>query len=875
MDYRIGNDLKLRLAFVINEQRVSPDLVPFDIRVWTLYPSQSKIASFDGVNWVNCIMIDDFLEVNLDAPQFTSGRLNCDVTMHYPDGGMDDLSYDKIIKVRFDNPLVCPGVNDLMITGEVGDMITGLSAYASAVARGFVGTEEDWLVSLKQPAIDAGLDADAKMEDFRLAEEARSTAEELRDDQEIERDRQEGIRKASETGRGNSEGLRNESEISRIQGESNRNTAFNQAQGDRATIFNASELSRAESEAVSQAQEIIRGNQEAQRNANEIARMNKEADRLADEAGRKGFETARDLKEQDRRRDELVRATAEEDRKRDELLRGGDEQARKDAELLREAEEAERKRLEQVRQSQEADRQNTIGGLAGTFAGIDVELGKKFEKADVVGVLGDSETKTISQKAISDILINNTNLWYGIQWDRTENTSACVRIGSMDLHRTLPIQSKFKGCLVNKDTTFNRFLPQNSWVGEVLDGSHGQVLGRLPGFYFKVEEEGNICRYKMSEIALPGFIYQPASFPGCFEASLNNVTGELASVMNNTADYRGGNNSSTNDLLDNSFLGKPRTSTTRADYRIAARKINAGDTQWNILDKQRDEVISLLAYVEYANRNLQLPFNGALDANGFRQGGLGAGVTTLEGTKWSNWNGYNPFVPCGFTNSLGNNSGEVPMTMPFGYDASGLVNYKGVFDALATYVSGNFVSQGELLYKCIAETIPSTALDNLNCFTPVTRTVIFVNKYRCIEIPFGHIFKNLDQAIVEVKSALDNGGVASSKMYICNDPKNYADTLTSNYVFVGDLPLSSGYVKEVLLGENANLAPKTVGAGTNTYWADYYSTSIESSSLRAFLVGGPSNFSADAGFRFSHVNTSVSDSYATIGARLCLIPENE
>ena len=32
-------------------------------------------------------------------------------------------------------------------------------------------------------------------------------------------------------------------------------------------------------------------------------------------------------------------------------------------------------------------------------------------------------------------------------------------------------------------------------------------------------------------------------------------------------------------------------------------------------------------------------YNGALDANGFKQGGLGSGVTTLDGTKWSNWNG--------------------------------------------------------------------------------------------------------------------------------------------------------------------------------------------------------------------------------------------
>ena len=161
----------------------------------------------------------------------------------------------------------------------------------------------------------------------------------------------------------------------------------------------------------------------------------------------------------------------------------------------------------------------------------------------------------------------------------------------------------------------------------------------------------------------------------------------------------------------------------RANYRIAARKINDGDERWNILDKQRDEVISLLAYVEYANRNLQLPYNGALDANGFKQGGLGNGVTTLNSTKWGDWNGRSPFVPCGYTNSLGNNSGEIAYTMPFGYDASGLVNYKGEYDSLTAYFEGNYISQGQLLYECIADAIAGTAIENTNYFT-LARTAV-------------------------------------------------------------------------------------------------------------------------------------------------------
>jgi len=842
IEYRIGNDLKLRLAFVIEGQRVSPALVPFDIRVWTLYPSQAKTASYDGSNWVNCIMIDDYLEVNLNAPQFTTGRLNCDVIMHYPDNEMGDLAYDKIIKVRFDNPLVCPNIQDVIITGEISDTITGLDAYSIAVKEGFVGSKSEWLQTLKQASEDAAETANEAIAEFAAAEAARQSQESKRQTQEQERESAENLRDTAEQGRYSAENLRNSAELLRNSNESSRNSAFNSDQADRTTAFNNAETARAN--AFNTAEGLREDAEDLRHNAEGI-RQNQEATRQSQEGTRQSQEGTRQTKETERLSAEAGRVSAE---------------------ATRQSQEGTRQSQEGTRQTQEQARQATIAGLTAQFEA-------KIDKTSIVQNLGNDETKVMSQKFITEALANN--YWYGIEWDITTNTSACTRIGNMDLHRTLPIQSKFVGCLVNKDTTFNRFLPKNSWVGEILDGSAGQVMARLVGFYHKVEEEGNIRRYKMSELPLPGFIYQPASFVGAYEASMNNVTGELSSVMNVSPDYRGGNNDATKDTLDNTFLGRPRTSTSRADYRIAARKINTGDTRWNILDKQRDEVISLLAYVEYANRNLQLPFNGELDANGFRQGGLGEGVTTLNSTKWSDWNGRNPFVPCGYTNSLGNNSGEIAYTMPFGYDASGLLNYKGEYDPLTAYVNGNFISQGQLLYKCIADAIAGTAIENTNYFTPVTRTVVYVNKYRAVEIPYGHIYKNLDQVIVDVKSADDNGGVASSKIYVCNDPKNYADTITSNYVYAGDLPLTSGYVKDVQMGENANLAPKEIGAGTNTHWADYHYTSVDSSGLRAFLVGGTSANSANAGFRCSNVHHSVSGTHASIGARLCLILKNE
>lgn len=83
-----------------------------------------------------------------------------------------------------------------------------------------------------------------------------------------------------------------------------------------------------------------------------------------------------------------------------------------------------------------------------------------------------------------------------------------------------------------------------------------------------------------------------------------------------------------------------------------------------------------LYVIEYANLNCQLDFNAQPTSEGYKQGGLGAGVTTLNSTKWNTFNSYYPFVPCGTTNSLGNASGVVEYTMPDEYDTGVVTKVK-------------------------------------------------------------------------------------------------------------------------------------------------------------------------------------------------------
>lgn len=131
----------------------------------------------------------------------------------------------------------------------------------------------------------------------------------------------------------------------------------------------------------------------------------------------------------------------------------------------------------------------------------------------------------------------------------------------------------------------------------------------------------------------------------------------------------------------------PTTSVTRETLRTKARANGyENETKWNIYTYEEHRAICHLFLVEYATRNCQAAVNSTLTADGFRQGGLGTGVTT--GTM----NEAYSFVTTGTTDSLGNGSGQVAYTASNG-------------------------------------------------------TVYYANRYRGIENPFGHIWKHCDDVI--------------------------------------------------------------------------------------------------------------------------------
>lgn len=213
--------------------------------------------------------------------------------------------------------------------------IQGWSAYEVAVKHGFVGTEEEWVQSLKQPALDAAaeaLDAKAQVEAtekaVKEAEALRVTAEQGRVANERTRTIDENTRRANESARQTWETQRREAEDTRIAAEISRKSEEE--------IRKTNEANRISAESSRASAETLRASAEAERNTNEQKRIEEETKRISSEEGRIAAETERVDNEDARIAAETTRDTAEQERIANEATRQANEAVRETQEAARE-----------------------------------------------------------------------------------------------------------------------------------------------------------------------------------------------------------------------------------------------------------------------------------------------------------------------------------------------------------------------------------------------------------------------------------------------------------------------------------------------------------------------------------------------------------
>lgn len=407
---------------------------------------------------------------------------------------------------------------------------------------------------------------------------------------------------------------------------------------------------------------------------------------------------------------------------------------------------------------------------------------------------------------------------YGVEWDTASSSPDGVRVGNIQLHRELPIQSKMRRCLLDRDGGVKEYLDNElSWRGSYLDYA---VMTEIPEHWYKLYFNGTKFRMMLSEIPLPGYKHVDKFYISTYEARMYRTDNLLCSTAGasklsdpNSINFRGGDNTAEWDDTYRSLLGCPVTNLTRDQFRQAARKRGSG---WEMYTYGAHKTLFWLFAVEYATLNSQKPFNAQKDANGFAQGGLGPGPTQM--TDWTNFNNANPLIPCGYTNEFGNGSGE------------------------KAYVVKN-ASGG-------------------------THATLMVNRYRGIENPFGHIWKYTDGANIQVTTG-DNG---LSILWTTADPSNFSDSSYVGYDKKGNICRVNGYAKNTLLGEDGDIIATEIGGSSSTYWCDYYYTNTSTNSLRLVAVGGDSD-GADASFIRVNTSETPSGAYKHFGSRLCFFPK--
>ena len=407
-------------------------------------------------------------------------------------------------------------------------------------------------------------------------------------------------------------------------------------------------------------------------------------------------------------------------------------------------------------------------------------------------------------------------LSYGVEWDITIADPTCTRIGNPLFHKSLPIQSEYKGCVV-KNGKLQYYLNPNDWSkksnGEPshLDGTDGDVMIRTPRFYGKSGSNGNKRWVRISTVKVDAsWVEIPEMFISAYRNTIytDGDTTKIASVASTDAKYRGGGRRTAYDeyLATDQFktdLGKPVSNINRATMRTYAAA--AGQ---ELLCYEFYKWIFYWNYViEYANFNSQKEFNSELTSDGYHQGGLGPGLTTLDWSSWNTYNGNYAITPCGYTNKFGNFSGV----------------------------------------KAIQLKSPEKTL--------------YANRWRGFENPFGDIWINLEGIVIKRDAAKANINV-----YTTTDVSKYGDDY-SLFDIAGVEIAKDGYIATFYLGSKAEIIPSSIAGSESTYKCDYHWCNADYVENRTLLVGGSAHVGCPAGLGSFSSHDGVGYASTDVGFR--------
>lgn len=464
-----------------------------------------------------------------------------------------------------------------------------------------------------------------------------------------------------------------------------------------------------------------------------------------------------------------------------------------------------------------------VAGYVVTSANVEIWLGQNTSystslcitcknKNLATNVLTASPVNTQPQNfVLGEIVTLDAPDWYGVSWSETSSNPDCTRIGNMDMHRTLPIQSMMKPFAFQTQPLYkDQFVPMKenfseAMYGHVNNGEAGQVAStvnvmiKIPEFWYVDDytPDTKTHNLKICPHAKPGWYHHKEAYVSAYEAFNFDNKGRLVSMRSVV----------------------PTVNFNRTNGRTWARANGFdGEAKWNLYTYEEHRAICHLFLVEYATRNSQKAVNTALTVEGFRQGGLGSGCTT--GTVTINGAQTWSFIPTGSSDSLGSGSGEVTVTIQ------------------QTDSSGSNTST--ITRKC--------------------------NRYRGIENPFGHIWKHTDDIISKYEAPYRT-------WYKSVKPDQFATNKNNSYKPLCSVDnVNTGYKTEIKATPACDFFSMSVSGGSETtYWCDYNWDNTDTSE-HCLLIGGSSGHGGAAGLFSLYSSDGVGGSYATIGFRLTYLP---
>lgn len=372
-----------------------------------------------------------------------------------------------------------------------------------------------------------------------------------------------------------------------------------------------------------------------------------------------------------------------------------------------------------------------------------------------------------------------------------------------------------RGCTINNDDNTKRYLKADDWTKwEDNTAVVQDSKGISPEFFVELPEHYRLL------VATPDNTVEirmsEYNLPGYTKVEKKYIGAYEGVIDTDSVDTQ----NTLRSIAVSTLKLKPVVNKTRNQFQTFARG-NKRTNNWNIYTYDAHRDLTWLFVVEYATLNSQKAFNANLTAEGYHQGGLGDGVTS-----------GGVFVPCGTTNSLGNGTGIIEYTHT-----------------------------------------------NTNTESASTGTkVVNVPRYRGIENPFGHVWKNVIDVVV---AGTDNS------VYICKDYTKFgtfeggtnptAEQLIAAGYELQDFKestITSQYVKKLVNNNQADLFPTVVGNGASatTYYCDYHWTNA-TATPRTLFFGGGSNTGSGAGLFYLNSGAGLDYYSDGVGTRITFYGE--